>query len=122
MQGVDLIWQFNSKSPDFHVKKSYMHGPGQCLFLGCGGLHASTVTDPMVKKMIEARPNFIFLAIGGNNISVISRPEDIFADICNLVKAFKEAGVQEEFISEILPRTDFSKSKPPGLTKAHFDQ
>ena len=70
-----------------------------------------------MKKMTAARLNFIFLAIGGNGISVISKPEHIFADICNLVKAFKEAGVQEVFISKILPRTDFTKSKPSGLTK-----
>ena len=65
---------------------------------------------------------FIFLAIGGNDISVIFKPEDIFADICNLVKAFKEAGVQEVLISEIPLRADFSKTNPPGLTKARFDR
>ena len=85
-----------------------------------GGLQASTVTHTMVKKMRAARPNFIFLAIGGNDISVLSTAADIFEDICKLVKTFKEASVQEVFISEILPRDDFSKSKPPGLTKACF--
>ena len=99
-----------------------MHVPGQCVFQGRGGLQASTVTHTMVKKMTAARPNFIFLAIGGNDISVLSTAADIFEDICKLVKTFKEAGVQEVFISEILPRADFSKSKPPGLTKARFDR
>ena len=37
------------------------------------------------------------------------------------MKTFKEAGVQEIFVSEILPRADFLKSKPLGLTKACFD-
>ena len=76
----------------------------------------------MVKKMTAARPNVIFLAIGGNDISVLSTAADIFEDICKLVKTFKEAGVQEVFISEKLPRAEFSKSKPPGLTKARFNQ
>ena len=79
-----------------------MHVLGQCIFKAHGGLHKSTVTDTMV-KMTAARPNFILLAIGGNNISVISKPEDLFA-----VKVFKEAGVQEVFVSEILPMADFS--------------
>ena len=59
-------------------------------------------SDTMV-KMTAARPNFILLAIGGNDISVISKPEDLFA-----VKVFKEAGVQEVFVSEMLPMADFS--------------
>ena len=71
-----------------------MHVLGQCVFQGHGGLHTSTITDTVV-EMTAARPNFIFLAIGGNDISVISKPEDIFADICNLIKVFKEAAVQE---------------------------
>ena len=98
-----------------------MHVLGQCLFQGQGGLHTSTVTDIMV-EMTAARPNFIFLAIEGNDNSVIFKPEDIFADICNLMKVFKEAGVQEVFVAEILPRAYFSKSKQPELTKAHFDR
>ena len=85
-----------------------MHVPGQCVFQGRGGLQASTVTHTMVKKMTAARPNFIFLAIGSNDISVLSTAADIFEDICKLVKTFKEARVQEVFISEILPRADFS--------------
>ena len=75
-----------------------------------------------MKKMTAARLNFTFFAIGGNRISVISEQEDIFADICNLARAFKEAGIQEVFISKILPRADFTKSKPSGLTKARFDR
>ena len=80
-----------------------MHNLGQCVFKAHGVLHTSTVTDTMVKKMTAARPNFIFLAIGGNDISVISKPEDIFS-----VKVFNEAGLQEVFVSEILPMADFS--------------
>ena len=80
-----------------------MHVLGQCVFKAHGGLHRSTVTDTMVKKMTAARPNFILLAIGGKDISVISKPDDLFA-----VKVFKEAGVQEVFVSEILPMADFS--------------
>ena len=98
-----------------------MHVLGQCVFQGQGGLHTSTVTDTMV-EMTAARSNFIFLAIGGNDISVISKPKDIFADICNLMKVFKKADVQEVFVSEIVSRAYFSKSKQPGLTKAHFDR
>ena len=79
-----------------------MHVLGQYIFKAHGGLHKSTVTDTM-EKMTAARPNFILLAIGGNYISVISKPEDLFT-----VKVFNEAGLQEVFLSEILPRADFS--------------
>ena len=41
---------------------------GDMYVLGRGGLQASAVTDNMVKNMTAARPNFIFLAIGGNDI------------------------------------------------------
>ena len=35
-------------------------------------LKLSTITDTMVERITDARPTYIFLAIGGNDISSIS--------------------------------------------------
>ena len=59
--------------------------------------------------------------IGGNDISPISDPEVIFNNIRDLIEKLEETDVRRVYISEILPRGDFSKSKPRGLTKAKFD-
>ena len=72
-------------------------------------------------KTAAAKTDFIFLSIGGN-ISPIADPEYIFSNICDLVKEFQGIGVRRVYISEILPRADFSKRGPPGLSKSKFDR
>ena len=78
----------------------------------------------MEKKLTAAaeKTDIVFLSIGGNDISPISKPEKIYADIKSLIEKLKEAGVRRVFISEILPRADFKKSVPSGLTKCERDR
>lgn len=98
--------------------------PGSSTFVHQGGLRFDRLDDmhKMKKTLKKARPDYVFLSIGGNDISPISKPDDIFDNICDLVTEFEEAGVRRVFISEILQRGDFSKSQPPGLTKSKFDR
>ena len=100
-----------------------LHIPGSARFVQRGGQRCDRLDAPMKKRMIEtaAKSDFIFLSIGGNDISPISDPEDIYTNICNLVRDLENAGVRRVFISEILPRADFSKSDPKGLTKTKFE-
>lgn len=78
----------------------------------------------MKKRLTDAaaKTDIVFLSIGGNDTSPISNPENIYDHISKLVEDLKDAGVRRVFISEILPRADFSKSVPVGLTKSNFDR
>ena len=101
-----------------------LHVPGSSTFVYQGGLKFSRIdaVDTLKKRMKAARPRIVFLSIGGNDISPISDPDIIYENICSLVKEFEDVGVRRVHISEILPRADFSKSDPLGLTKAKFDR
>ena len=87
-----------------------------------------TTGEVMEKRLTAAakkkkkQTDIVFLSIGGNDISPISKPEEIYHDIKSLIENLKEAGVCRVFISEILPRADFSKSVPSGLTKSKFER
>ena len=96
--------------------------PGESIFVHQGGLRLDRLTDTMKHKMKTAETDIIFPSIGSNDISPNSVPEEIFDRICALVTEFEDAGVRRVFISEILPRADFSKSYPPVLTKSKFDR
>ena len=101
-----------------------LHVPGSSTFVYQGGLKFSRIdaVDTLKKRMKAARLRIVFLSIGGNDISPISDLDIIYENICSLVKEFEDVGVRRVYISEILPRADFSKSDPPGLTKAKFDR
>ena len=100
-----------------------LHLPGPTRFLRQGGLRCDELDDTMKTQMKQAaaKSDYVFLSIGGNDISPISDPEVIFNNIRDLVEKLEETHVRRVYISEILPRGDFSKSKPRGLTKAKFD-
>ena len=54
-----------------------------CVFEAKGRLKLSTITDTMVERITEARPTYIFLAIGGNDTSIISDLEKVLDETCN---------------------------------------
>lgn len=99
-----------------------LHVPGSFTFVYRGGLRLDTLGNEMKMKMKAAKPDTLFLSIGGNDISPVSDPNEIFKGICQLVQDFENAGVRHVYISEILQRADFSKSQPPGLTKSKFNR
>ena len=75
---------------------------------------------PILQKN-KQRVVVVLEVLGGNDISPISDPEVTFNNIRDLVEKLEETDVRRVYISDILPRGDFSKSKPRGLTKAKFD-
>ena len=101
-----------------------LHAPGSARFVRQGGLRCDRLDTQMKKRMIRTatKSDYIFLSIGGNDISPISDPTRIYDNICDLVRELENAGVRRVFISEILPRADFKKSDPPGLTKSKFER
>ena len=80
-----------------------LHVPGSTRFVHRGGLRCDGIDEMMEKKLTAAA-------------------EKIYADIKSLIEKLKEAGVRRVFISEILPRADFKKSVPSGLTKSKFER
>ena len=88
-----------------------LHVPGSTRFVHRGGLRCDGIDEMMEKKLTAAaeKTDIVFLSIGGNDISPISKPEKIYDDIKSLIEKLKEAGVRRVFISEILPRADFKK-------------
>lgn len=113
---------------DSYIKRLYsfcggdLHVPGSSVFVYQGGLRSDRLDNGMKKKMKDAKPDVMFISIGGNDVNPDSSAVEIFERICCLVKEFEDAGVRRVFISEILPRADFSRSQPPGLTKSKFDR
>ena len=101
-----------------------LHVPGSTRFVHRGGLRCDGIDEVMEKKLTAAakKTDIVFLSIGGNDISPISKPEKIYDDIKSLIEKLKEADVRRVFISEILPRADFKKSVPSGLTKSKFER
>ena len=92
-----------------------LHVPGSFTFVYRGGLRLDTLGNEMKRKMKAAKPNVLFLSIGGNDISPVSDPKKISKVICELVHDFHNAGVCHVCISEILQRADFFKSQPTGI-------
>ena len=88
-----------------------LHVPGSSTFVYQGGLKFSRIdaVDTLKKGLKAARARIVFLSIGGNDISPISDPDTIYANICSLVKEFEDVGVWRVYISEILPRADLQK-------------
>ena len=112
---------------DSYIKrmKSFCQGdlnlPGTATFIYKGGLRTDTVSADMIERLKKEKPSHVFLSIGGNDISPVSKPYQIYQAICALVKEFEDAGA-EVLISEILPRGDFSRSTPKGLTWSKFEK
>ena len=52
------------------------------MFEAKGRLKLSTIIDTMVERITEARPTYFFLAVGSNDISIISDLEKVFDEIC----------------------------------------
>ena len=96
--------------------------PGSTRYVRKGGLGCDTLTKKLRDRMIAtaATSDYVFLSIGGNDISCTSNPDHIYDNICELVKDIEDAGVRRVYISEILPRENFSKR--PGLTKTKFNR
>ena len=58
--------------------------------------------------------------LGENDITLLSKPEEIFRRICGIVDDLYGSGVKSVFIAETLTRDDFMKC--PGLTKTVFEK
>ena len=99
-----------------------LHVPGSFTFVYRGGLQLDTLGNEMKGKMKgkmkAAKPDLLFLSVGGNDISPVSDPKKISKGICELVQDFHNAGVRHVCISEILQRADVFKSQSPGLSKS----
>ena len=63
-------------------------------FFGRGGLRTDRMDEELLRRAVDTRADYVFLHIGGNDISPSSKPRDIFERIVELVNTFKAGGTQ----------------------------
>lgn len=94
--------------------------PGNVQFFGKGGLRTDKMDNKLYSDCLHSQAHTVILHVGGNDITPISSPRDIFNRIQAMVKDLTDMEVKNVYVCEILTRGDFSKC--PGLTKEVFDR
>ena len=106
---------------NFHcIDKHRIAVPGTVKWFHKGGLRTDRMDHYLYQRVLHEEADVVIINLGGNDITPVSTPEEIFRRICGIVDDLYDSGVKSVFIAEILTRGDFTKC--PGLTKTVFEK
>ena len=91
----------------------------ECRFFGVERLRAENVPSWLLEDLIDWGPQFVFIHLGGNDISTSSSPNEIYEMIVSLVEDLETRGMKV-YVGEILTRGCFKLN--PGLTELCFEK
>jgi len=97
----------------------YFQVPAEVDFFGVGGMKVDSYPENLFKKMMEGRPDYVFLTIGGNDITSQTSPKKIAEKLQALADRMLKDGVKKVFFTEITERGKFRKDRR--LTKKSFN-
>lgn len=93
--------------------------PMSCHFFGAGGMKVTSISVPKYTQLLQLNPDYVFIQLGGNDISSTTIPREIFEKIIGCVDHLYLNGVKRVYVGEILRRGAFRDSH---LTTAQFNR
>ena len=55
--------------------------PMSCHFFGAGGMKVTSISVPKYTQLLQLNPDYVFIQLGGNDISSTTTPREIFEKI-----------------------------------------
>lgn len=88
-------------------------------FFGLGGMKIASISIPKYTKLLNFKPNYVFIQLGGNDINSDCVPRDIYEKIVGCVDHLYLNGGKRVYVGEILRRGHFKDSK---MTTTQFNR
>ncbi|XP_053381462.1 uncharacterized protein LOC128549140 [Mercenaria mercenaria] len=79
------------------------------MFFGVPGMATNRMFEGMFESLKTYKPRYVFINLGGNDITDSCNPHDIYLNIINIVEELYNCGVERVFVASIVERGKFPK-------------